>query len=632
MSNMTIKQIETAIKSYIDENFPGEYRYALMLNGSWGSGKTYFIQNNIIRDYNKDYHNDRKHIKAVYVSLNGLKDKNEIASSIMSSVASAKSGKAVLWAVGIAVGLLSDLAGTYIGAKTSENVEETLKLTSFSENEFFFVFDDLERCLMPLEESLGYISSFVEQYKAKVIILANEEEIKNGFAQRLDYYQLAANKDLKINLDASEKEKGDLKNHDNRIDILDLSRRAEKVSEALGTYERIKEKVVGKTIEFKLSLQERVENILRFSTPAYISDVAVAAEVVKLMEDGQHLNLRTLMFAAQVFNKFTPYTHDYEEREEYIVFMQQLFYVILRVSIRCKSGKEDVSWKPYEKSKFVQFGRNKFSEFLSLKAVHDEVYYGLFTPEEVEESILIFYDFVYEVFIKEHTGPLKVLGNLRVLNDEDVEQIISEIYVRLRSSYYHVAVYDVILGYLCFLYCIGFESANPEICFSIMKQFIEEKKIREIYCGEELFHTDPGYDLYCSYANRLKAVCKEVVAEDKKIISGIIEKEVTGKPGWWSSLCNVLDQKIQEGYEYTCEFDYGTIEQWHSAIMCSDSQELCALMRRYESVKDRMADPDRAKELAQKLKKSLEGSPLGFDKIRKYNIKCLIDQLEGNVQ
>ena len=55
-------------------------------------------------------------------------------------------------------------------------------------------------------------------------------------------------------------------------------------------------------------------------------------------------------------------------------------------------------------------------------------------------------------------------------------------------------------------------------------------------------------------------------------------------------------------------------------------------MRRYESVKDRMADPDRAKELAQKLKKSLEGSPLGFDKIRKYNIKCLIDQLEGNVQ
>ena len=59
---------------------------------------------------------------------------------------------------------------------------------------------------MPLEESLGFISSFVEQYKAKVIILANEEEIKNGFAQRMDYYQFAVNKDLKIDLSNKENE------------------------------------------------------------------------------------------------------------------------------------------------------------------------------------------------------------------------------------------------------------------------------------------------------------------------------------------------------------------------------------------------------------------------------------------
>ena len=49
MSNMTIKQMEAVVKDYIDDDFLGEYRYALMLNGNWGSGKTYFIQNNIIR-------------------------------------------------------------------------------------------------------------------------------------------------------------------------------------------------------------------------------------------------------------------------------------------------------------------------------------------------------------------------------------------------------------------------------------------------------------------------------------------------------------------------------------------------------------------------------------------------------
>ena len=47
MSNMMIKQMEAVVKDYIDADFPGEHRYALMLNGKWGSGKTYFIQNNI---------------------------------------------------------------------------------------------------------------------------------------------------------------------------------------------------------------------------------------------------------------------------------------------------------------------------------------------------------------------------------------------------------------------------------------------------------------------------------------------------------------------------------------------------------------------------------------------------------
>ena len=51
MSNMTIKQMEAVVKDYIDADFPGEYRYALMLNGKWGSGKPYFIQKNIIQTY-----------------------------------------------------------------------------------------------------------------------------------------------------------------------------------------------------------------------------------------------------------------------------------------------------------------------------------------------------------------------------------------------------------------------------------------------------------------------------------------------------------------------------------------------------------------------------------------------------
>lgn len=188
MSNMTIKQMEAVVKDYIDADFPGEYRYALMLNGKWGSGKTYFIQNNIISSYISDFHNKRKSIRGIYISLNGLKDREEITSSIMTGISRARSGRSILLAANFIFGITSDLINTHVGNNTAENFQAFMNLLSFDEGEFFFVFDDLERCLMPLEESLGYISAFVEQHKAKVIILANENEIKNGFAQRMDYY------------------------------------------------------------------------------------------------------------------------------------------------------------------------------------------------------------------------------------------------------------------------------------------------------------------------------------------------------------------------------------------------------------------------------------------------------------
>jgi hypothetical protein len=41
-----------------------------------------------------------------------------------------------------------------------------------------YVFDDLERCEMPINQSLGYINGFVEHEGRRVVIIANEDEIK----------------------------------------------------------------------------------------------------------------------------------------------------------------------------------------------------------------------------------------------------------------------------------------------------------------------------------------------------------------------------------------------------------------------------------------------------------------------
>ena len=46
------------------------------------------------------------------------------------------------------------------------------------------IFDDLERCNCSINEILGYINSFVEHEKMKVIIVANQDEIGKSVTEK----------------------------------------------------------------------------------------------------------------------------------------------------------------------------------------------------------------------------------------------------------------------------------------------------------------------------------------------------------------------------------------------------------------------------------------------------------------
>lgn len=48
---------------------------------------------------------------------------------------------------------------------------------NFKIENIVFVFDDLERCSCPIEEIFGYLNTFIEQNKNKIILIANEKEI-----------------------------------------------------------------------------------------------------------------------------------------------------------------------------------------------------------------------------------------------------------------------------------------------------------------------------------------------------------------------------------------------------------------------------------------------------------------------
>lgn len=151
-----------------------------MLDGPWGSGKTFFIK--------KFLKSAPKHL---YVSLYGISEVRQIDEEFyrqLHPVLSSR-GMRVLGQIGKAVlkGTLKfDIDGDGKDDGTINPGLPEIDLTAglSDPRERLLVFDDLERCSMKVSQILGYINAFVEHDGLKVIILANEAEILSRDEER----------------------------------------------------------------------------------------------------------------------------------------------------------------------------------------------------------------------------------------------------------------------------------------------------------------------------------------------------------------------------------------------------------------------------------------------------------------
>ncbi|WP_111884909.1 P-loop NTPase fold protein [Acinetobacter sp. CFCC 11171] len=181
MSNY-ISEPNKHIEDYLDYYFNGNknFEYAVLLNGAWGSGKTWFVKQYIEKLKNNDK-------KVAYISLNGLSKTSDIDDEIFRSIHPklASNGAKILGKV--AKGALkaafrfdwdgdSKPNGQMNVSIPNIELPDYLKITS----KFVLVFDDLERCELKKEVVLGYINYFVEQEGIKTLIVSNEEEIEDN--------------------------------------------------------------------------------------------------------------------------------------------------------------------------------------------------------------------------------------------------------------------------------------------------------------------------------------------------------------------------------------------------------------------------------------------------------------------
>ncbi|WP_238991667.1 DnaA ATPase domain-containing protein [Staphylococcus aureus] len=170
-----MEKLNEAIKNYIDS----DELFALFIDGQWGVGKTYYIKNKILKEFD-----DKIEIR--YISLYGLQNLYEIKSIIISKLinTSTKNLRKVLKSMKnfqvvpyLNMNNFSDNILRYIDDNSLKKIKNSLMKNNKSA---LLIIDDVERMSdkVSFEEFLGFIrNDLIDYLDCKVLFIGNLDEL-----------------------------------------------------------------------------------------------------------------------------------------------------------------------------------------------------------------------------------------------------------------------------------------------------------------------------------------------------------------------------------------------------------------------------------------------------------------------
>lgn len=276
------------IKNFIEQK---ETDFAILINGKWGSGKTFFLKNevkNMVSHINcKISDKVSKPFEIAYVSLYGITTADELQKHLfleVNPILKTKAGR-------ITSSLLSK-GLQFIGVENSDkDQKELLNIFGGIPKNKVLVFDDLERLeTETLNEVLGFINTYTEHQKLKVIIIADEE----------------------------------------------------KIQEKLNDYSIVKEKLIRFSYLYDPNIIDIFPNFIsRFDNEIYKMFLTERQDkICSLFEKGDHNNLRSLRFVLDLFEKvFEKLTSEKDIQDSCRnTILDRLLYFFISYSIALKKG------------------------------------------------------------------------------------------------------------------------------------------------------------------------------------------------------------------------------------------------------------------------------------------------------
>ncbi len=445
MYNLSEEEIIGAIKEYIDNDKQGQ---AVLIDGEWGTGKTYFVKELLIKElerYEKSKEIDSyKAKKILYISLYGATSCEQISKDIHMNYISDNDN--LNKGFNIASKVIS--AGLNFVNIDSGKLPKLTELISIKNTVLFF--DDLERCNMDINEVLGFINSFVEHGKLKVVLVANQCEIG-----KLSLYNNIEQK-YSIVLQNKLLFEGKSVKEDKKLEIETLKRYTKELFGENLLYEQIKEKLIGITIKYNPSIDTILSNIInKYICNDKVKDIITKnrSHILEIMKNENHNNLRTLIFALTQFEKLATIIlkNEAQDDEVYDILNSILNYCI-HLSIHIKSGNAPHEWKDDTETDSISLKGGIWGKSIkAYKIVDDCILHSYLNYEHIHAVVLRIIEEKRqqkEVFERNQNLASYKLSQWWELEDEEIDEYIIQIKKELEENKYRIDGYTHLINLL----------------------------------------------------------------------------------------------------------------------------------------------------------------------------------------
>lgn len=661
---LTDDEIANIIIKYIDEKI---YNYAIMIDGEWGCGKTYFIKEYLVdkiekheaekvaktksaRETGAERYKERK---IIYISLYGIKSTDEISQQIlMESVfklAKDKKGKNIIQAGtklgGAALTLLSSFGIEFNADDFSNKVAELVPV-----KESILIFDDLERCDCPINEILGYVNTFVEQDGLKVILVANQREIGRSTYQanqelkylvaahpHIMFSENADNKILKSYITGSNKDK-ESNEPVNQIDLNTIHDRIDRLFNQNISYEQIKEKLVGQTIYYYPNLQAVFEKMIT-SSPLEDSLKSTLLERTTLFKEymiGEgHPNLRTFQFflsKIQDLYRVIDQINDESQDTGKEAFLSYIINYCFRICVSYKSGTYKYDWSKNEEYEQKGIGQvDIFRTSLCFRFVDDFIVNSILDKDSAERMLRVYKGMYCEQPDIETKSLNLIQYDWATSSDKELEKAIAVVIQGLKDDKFKTTSYSPIIGALLILEDIGFSATYWQDAISLMKANIYKLTYRVgIDTG---YRIDENTDIGKRHQEIIKDLQAQVDNHFKQQTASQIEQHLLMKDGWAGKLVDYLKDNQFEIIHTVGFLSQVDINKLLDKLANATSYDINAFRICINSLYRENSIGAALNQEGQMLADLIEGikkfDTSTYDKIKHLQISCLIKNLES---